>query len=115
MRHGPSRPVFVDRTGRRRRIVLLTGVGLATLLVSGLAVLGVGLSAGSGWTVPGFPDANNAVDGPGAEPTPMSTPGATATVAGPNPAVGGTVEPTRSSPRRVPTQTPSHQLKPTKT
>ena len=63
MRHAAPRPVFVDRTGRRRRIVLLTGVGLATVLASGLVVLAIGLSGGSGWHVPGFPDANNAVNG----------------------------------------------------
>ena len=120
MRHAaPPRPVFVDRTGRRRRIVLICGVGLATLLVSGLVVLFVGLSAGSGWHVPGFPDANNAVNGGDAGLTPLPTPfDATSE---PSPTVSdGAVDPFATpdptSPRRVPTQTPSHPGgKPTKT
>ncbi len=117
MRHGSPRPVFVDRTGRRRRIVLLIGVGLATVLVSGLVVLAIGLSAGSGWHVPGFPDANNAVNGAdvGSTPTPTA---AGSEGAEPTSSAGDTAEPaatpTSSSPRRVPTQTPAHPPKPTK-
>ncbi len=118
MRHGSPRPVFVDRTGRRRRIMLLTGVGLATVLVSGLVVLAIGLSGGSAWRVPGFPEVNNAVEGAdvGASPTPTA---AESSVVEPTSSAGETVEPgttpTPSSPRRVPTHTPSHPPKPTKT
>lgn len=120
MRHAASRPVFVDRTGRRRRIMLISGVGLATLLASGLVVLIVGLSGGSGWHVPGFPEANPAVNGPDAEATPAATSrvGPTADQTGavsPSDAVtnaSASAEP--STPRRVPTQTPSHPPKPTK-
>jgi hypothetical protein len=100
--------------------VLLIGVGLATMLASGLVVLVIGLSAGSGWHVPGFPDANNAVNGvdvgsnptqttePEPSPGPESTSPAVETVA-----PSSTPEPSLT--RRVPTQTPSHPPKPTKT
>jgi hypothetical protein len=120
MRHVAPRPVFLDRTGRRRRIVLLTGVGLATMLASGLVVLVIGLSGGSGWHVPGFPDANNAVTGVdvGSNPTPATAPQPSSGSESTSPAVetvapGSTPEPSLT--RRVPTQTPSHPPKPTKT
>jgi len=119
MRHAAPRPVFVDRTGRRRRVVLLVGSGLATLLVSGLVVLAIGLSGGSGWKVPGFP-ANNAVDGAdvGSNPTPTAS-AQPELSAEPTSSAGDTVQPgvmpEPSTPRRVPTQTPPHPPKPTKT
>ncbi len=118
MRHAASRPVFVDRTGRRRRIVLLSGAGLATVLASGLVVLVVGLTGGSGWHVPGFPEGNSAANGAdvGSTSTPPPEP---EPIAEPTTSAGETAEPSASaepsSPRRVPTQTPSHPPKPTKT
>ena len=121
MRHAAPRPVFVDRTGRRRRIVLLAGVGLATVLASGLVVLAIGLSGGSAWHVPGFPDANNAVNGAdvGPTPTPTACRATSSRPRSPTSSAGGSVEPGStpepSSPRRVPTHTPSHPPKPTKT
>jgi hypothetical protein len=119
MRHAASRPVFVDRTGRRRRIVLLAGVSLATILVSGLVVLAIGISGGAGWHVPGFPVGEDVVNGAdvGSTPTPTLAPESES----PEPnssavgavAPGATPDPT--SPRRFPTQTPPHPPKPTKT
>ncbi len=118
MRHAAPRPVFMDRTGRRRRIVLLTGVGLATMLASGLVVLVIGLSGGSGWRVPGFPDANavNGVDS-GSNSTPTTSPEPSPGSESTSPAVetvapGSTPEPSLT--RHVPTQTPSHPPKPPK-
>lgn len=119
MRHAGPRPVFLDRTGRRRRIVLLVGVGLATMLASGLVVLVIGLSGGSGWHVPGFPDVNavNGVDG-GSNPTPTTdpepSPGSESSSPGVDP-VAPSSTPDPSLTRHVPTQTPSHPPKPTKT
>jgi hypothetical protein len=113
---GP-RPVFLDRSGRRRRLVVLVGVGLAVLLIAGLGVLLIGLTGPAGLHVPGFPDQA----APGANATPSQTPGPgeaeTRTEAGPVVPAGGTsASPTddRSSPRRIPTQTPSHDPKPSK-
>jgi hypothetical protein len=115
MRNVAPRPVFVDRSGRRRRLVVLSGVGLAAVLVAGLVVLFAGLTSGSAWHVPGFPDANRVAELTPSATTQPTEPGAAASApapAGVNP--GASAEP--SSPRRVPTQTPSHPApKPTKT
>ncbi len=82
--------VFVDRSGRRRKVVVGAGMALAGLALTALAALGAGLVAGGGpGAVPGWPAAEHgaASDGvigrppaPGA-PTPRvgprTTPGRT--------------------------------------
>ena len=116
VRHRPPRPVFLDQSGRRRRLVVASGIALGVILLAGLVVLLAGFSGASGLHVPGFPDANPVNVEP--EPTPTenvteepATFGTTPADASPS----ASPDPDRTSPRRIPTQTPSHQPKPTKT
>jgi hypothetical protein len=52
--------VFVDRSGRRRKVVVGAGMGLAVLALTALAAIGVGLVAGGGpGAVPGWPVAEH--------------------------------------------------------
>jgi hypothetical protein len=96
------------------------GVALGVMLLAGLLVLLAGFSGASGLHVPGFPDANS-VEGD-LEPTPDATDTVTEEPASfeTGPAAAGpsaSASPDRTSPRRIPTQTPSHEPppKPTKT
>jgi hypothetical protein len=111
MRGRPS--VFVDQSGRRRRLMVVVGTAVGSLLLATLGLLIAGLSGASPVRVPGFPDSGRAVvdqQAPAAVPPPETVePGATA-VAPPG-AVPTSVE---NPNRRVPTQTPSHRPKPTK-
>jgi hypothetical protein len=50
-----SDPVFVDRTGRRRRLTVLTGVGAGTALVASLGLIVAGFLGGSSTSIPGWP------------------------------------------------------------
>ncbi|MEO3924096.1 hypothetical protein ABGB07_09600 [Micromonosporaceae bacterium B7E4] len=50
------RPIFVDRTGRRRRVAVLAGVALGAGLLVSLGLLAVGLLTGGSVAVPGWPD-----------------------------------------------------------
>ncbi|HET8661656.1 MAG TPA: hypothetical protein VFM55_21995 [Micromonosporaceae bacterium] len=68
--------VFVDRSGRRRRLVTLVGAGLGVLLVASLSILLAGLFSSGPVSIPGWPDAG-ARPGEGATPLP--------TDAGPSP------------------------------
>lgn len=49
-------PVFVDRTGRRRRWVIAIGVAVATSLLASLIVLVAGLFTGGPLPLPGWPE-----------------------------------------------------------
>jgi len=72
------RPVFFDRSGRRRRFAVLLGTGLATALLTGLGALAVALSGSTGVDVPGFPDSDRRADAPDdplATTEPRTTPG----------------------------------------
>jgi len=123
MRHAArarGRPVFLDRSGRRRRLVLLAGLCLGAVLIGSLALLGVGLSGASPIHIPGFPDSGAHAGGPSPEPSDPSSGGREPGTAAqpyptttPGPAASPSTEPT--SPRRIPTHTPSHQPKPSKT
>ena len=106
------RPVFLDRSGRRRRLVVVTGVGLAVLLTGGLGVLLLGITGTTALHVPGFPD--QAAPSANVQPSMTPDPVQTRTEAGPSAAGGSSPTADRSSPRRIPTQTPSHDPKPTK-
>jgi hypothetical protein len=91
IRHGwapadrPDRPqpVFVDRTGRRRRLTVFAGVGIGAGLLVSLALLIVGLFTGSSMPLPTWPDPGGQRHGDGAadlqksarpEPTPTAAP-----------------------------------------
>jgi hypothetical protein len=125
--------VFVDGTGRRRRVLLTAGVaGVALLLATAIGLL-VALTGTSGQALPGLPGstarphaASTGHGGPGAATpsiggtgTPSTAaPGtaATAPTTPPPPVTTSTASlspsPSTGNPRRhVPTQTPSHSKK----
>jgi hypothetical protein len=88
--------VFVDTTGRRRRLGVGLGVALAGALVTGLSLLVAGLLGASPVALPGFPAGgqggaqrgHGVVVQPGEEPSgPSSAPGGSATRA-PAPGAG---------------------------
>lgn len=120
---GP-RPVFLDRSGRRRRLVKIVGVGLGAVLAASLALIVAAVSTASPVHLPGFPDIGlNAGRTTGVTATPIPSgptrPGSGGRT-GPGPSAvpssdlgpTDTASPSASSKRgRVPTQTPSHPTK----
>jgi hypothetical protein len=48
-------PVFVDRTGRRRRLAIFVGLGIGAGLLASLALIIAGLVGGSATPSPGWP------------------------------------------------------------
>ena len=114
-----DRPVFVDRSGRRRRYTVVLGAGLAVVIVVALIMLVAGLSGSAPLNLPGFPDlAKPAKVTPGPTTQQSVVPPGAGTVGagtvGSTPAETPDPTPSTSSPRHVPTQTPSHPPKPTK-
>ncbi|MEU7819435.1 hypothetical protein [Catellatospora sp. NPDC049133] len=106
-RKGANRPVFVDRTGRRRRLftVLAAGGGVALTLMLGIVVAGFLGVEGAG--LPGLPQLlpDRPVAEESAEPSPSpSTPE-------PLPQPGATASPsptkTTGEPSTAPTAAPS--------
>jgi hypothetical protein len=110
-------PVFLDSTGRRRRLVLAAGLACAAVLLTGMAVLAFGLFAGSPLPLPGWPEPADPGRGEigagqlGASPTPAAgagdrdrgpagTPSAPAAPTGPSTAqpAAPTVAPTSDKP-----------------
>ncbi|MEV4539849.1 hypothetical protein AB0J82_39365 [Asanoa sp. NPDC049518] len=72
-----STDIFVDRSGRRRRVLTWLSVTAAALLVGALGLLAAGLFGGAplplrGWTEAPGPD--SAVIGPAPTPTPAPPP-----------------------------------------
>jgi hypothetical protein len=119
--------VFVDRSGRRRRLVVASGAAFAVLVLLALTMLIAGLFGASPVPLPGLPDlvgpaptqstpGQDERDGSGSTPTgpsvpePMSTGATTA----PDPVLPTNANQT-SPPRHIPTQTPTDRGKPTKT
>ena len=128
MREGRAprvRQVFLDRSGRRRRLAVLMGTSFAVALVAGLGLLVVALSGAASGEVPGFPDRDRHADAPGVAPA--ATPSPTTRPAGPaDPGSGAEPPPasstttatpsgTRPGNGRNPTHTPPRPPKPTKT
>jgi hypothetical protein len=111
-------PVFVDRTGRRRRIAVVAGgiAGLA-LVLAALAMFVGFTGVGAGY-LPGLPGAGGAPAATGPAPagqplaahpsgrTPRSVPPGNVPAGALGPS--GTPSPSASTHRTVPTQTPSH-------
>ena len=70
-------PVFLDRTGRRRRLMMAAGLAYAAVLLTGMALLTVGLFSGSPLPLPGWPGPADPGRGEigagqvGASPTPV--------------------------------------------
>ena len=97
-----SQPVFVDRTGRRRRITVLAGASIAVGLLVSLGLIVAGLFGGSTIPLPGWPDSNVPRQGeaeirPSADPE-LTTP--------PQPVVATTSRTARPSPAPSPTTAP---------
>ncbi|SCL37888.1 hypothetical protein GA0074692_4822 [Micromonospora pallida] len=53
---GGTPPVFVDRTGRRRRLSILAGTALGLGLLASLGLIAAGLFTGSSVSLPGWSD-----------------------------------------------------------
>jgi hypothetical protein len=119
-RRRPVLPVFLDRSGRRRRLVLVAGAFFGVLLMASAGMLVAGMSGASPTGVPGFPDAVRQVDeatpGPDAPPpTTTPDPGTSGQVPPSTLPTPGASAPTDSiANRRVPSHTPAHPPKPTK-
>lgn len=109
-----TRPVFVDGSGRRRRLILVAGSAIGVLVVLALVMLVAGLFGASPVHLPGLPggqatDARQpgrttgAPSGPDAATNPAQAASPTAST---SPIVSPSADPT--SRRHVPTQTPTH-------
>jgi hypothetical protein len=79
-------PVFVDRTGRRRRLTVLTGVGAGTGLVASLGLIVAGFLGGSSTSIPGWPTGPKQPNGGAVADEVVASPTAT----GVRPPAGGT-------------------------
>ncbi|HZN17932.1 MAG TPA: hypothetical protein VFB84_07045 [Micromonosporaceae bacterium] len=88
--------VFVDRSGRRRRLVTLVGAGLGVLLMASLSILVAGLFSSGPVAIPGWPDAG-ARPGDGAA-TPLPTDAASPDGTAPNPGTTTAPPPSQQSP-----------------
>jgi hypothetical protein len=120
----PGVPVFVDRSGGRHRLAMLTGTGLAGVLVLGLALMVAGVFGTSPLALPGFPGhyapavATQPADGPAAKattagtlPMPASDQTQVTTAApAPSPSAAGTATP---SPPATPSGSNTHRHTPT--
>lgn len=119
-----AEPVFVDRTGRRRRLFAVAGGAGAILLALASLVLVAGFTGAGAGYLPMLPQpAASKAGGTISTAKPAATTGpavptrAPATAgaedprvsATPTPPAGVTPRPTRTSNRKVPTQTPSHK------
>jgi hypothetical protein len=62
-------PVFVDRSGRRRRLFTALGAGLGVLLMAGCALLIAGVLGASPVPLPGLPQHGRYQDGLGSAPS----------------------------------------------
>jgi hypothetical protein len=108
-----GRPVFVDRSGRRRRLAVLVGSSLAVVIVVAIVMLLAGLSGVSPLSVPGFPDVAKQTKAPAVEPS-QAPAGQRPVVPAAQPTTASPTEspsPSKSSPRHIPTQTPPHPSK----
>lgn len=70
-------PVFVDGTGRRRKLSVLIGASLAVGLLASLGLILAGLFAGGPLPLPSWPDARQRDAGTGRSASPTARPEAT--------------------------------------
>ena len=116
-----AKPVFVDRSGRRRRFVKLTGAVLGGLLVVALGLLGAAVSGASPLRMPGFPDADDNAEGghttpaatPSTAPTPQPRPRPTSGPADRPDQTSAAVTITTSAGATKPGRDPTHPAHPT--
>jgi hypothetical protein len=75
---GSSRQVFVDASGRRRRLVTVIGAVLGSVLAVGIAVVVAGMIGAVSLPLPGLPASGQGVQdgqhGPAGEPTGVNSP-----------------------------------------
>jgi hypothetical protein len=118
-------PVFVDRTGRRRRLFAVAGgVGAILLALASLVLVAGFTGAGAGYlpTLPepagtkargavstAKPSATTRPAGPAHATAGAADPRTTASVPSATPTPPAGVTPSRTNNRKVPTQTPSHK------
>lgn len=106
-RKGANRPVFVDRTGRRRRLftVLAAGGGVALTLMLGIVIAGFLGVEGAG--LPGLPQL--LPDRPAAEESAEPEPSASTPEPLPQPGTTASPSPTKTTgkPSEAPTAAPS--------
>jgi hypothetical protein len=106
-----AKPVFLDSSGLRSRLVMLVGIGLGVALLLAVGLLVVAVSPGVSGSLPGLPRAT--------QPTPQSTPevepssslpgGAAVTASKtPSPNSTATPTPTPTHPGRGNTSHPPH-------
>ena len=114
-------PVFVDRTGRRRRLAGFGAAVAAVMLVSAVVIMLAGFVGAGDAKLPGLPGLGGA-QAPGVAPAagqsalthPTSraprpqSPAATGATAAPGGLASTAPSPSSTSRRTVPTQTPSH-------
>jgi hypothetical protein len=108
-----ARPVFLDRSGQRRRRFIAIGAALAAALVAGLAVLALGFMGSSSGHVPGFPDAERPPSPAAPAPSASSRTSTTAPSTAPKPtpsASPAAASPSPTSKRHY----PSHPPRPSK-
>ncbi len=92
-------PVFVDRSGRRRRLFTILGAGLGVLLAAGSLLLVAGLMGSSPVPLPGLPQSGQGGqhrDGAGTAPGHTSAPPRPSRTA--TPAAGSGTKPGSSLP-----------------
>jgi hypothetical protein len=118
-------PVFVDRTGRRRKALVTAGIGGVAVVVSVLAGLLLATTGTPQHGLPGLPPGQTLGATPQAKaprsPSTAATAGPTAPAAAATPPPATTPAPAAPAPssasvsptshRHVPTQTPSHGRK----
>jgi hypothetical protein len=117
------KPVFVDRTGQRRRLVKVAGVAAGLALAAVSLLLLAGFTGTGPGHLPLLPEPVGGAPGaprPSAEtrpvppsPAPVRTSASQPVTAAPT-AASATPTPSRSSHRRVPTHTPGNGNKPSK-
>lgn len=111
---GGAPPVFVDRTGRRRRLTLLAGTAMALGMLTSLGLIAAGLFTDSSVSLPGWSEdppgqqpIEAGVDGLGSAPSTGPPPSPVTSTAAPVRSVpsGTTAAPVPTGPRKSPAAT----------
>lgn len=110
----PTEPVFVDRSGRRRRLFTVIGAGIGAALLLSLGLIIVALSGASPVQVPGLPNMGGVAAQPGISPSVSGSadPSAAPGVSGSR-RPGTTVTPTATAPTNPGQGSPRHTGAPT--
>jgi hypothetical protein len=127
---GGGAPVFVDRTGRRRRLTVIAGTAMGLGLLASLGLILAGLFFDSSVPIPGWsetkvqPPIEAGVDAPGRpqeSTSPSPRPGPVVSTTAPRPSSAPTTtQPARTTPAPTPSdsapgQGAEHRAKPSRT